>query len=129
MHPQTPHQERLAQGAFGTVYRAAAVREPGRPLVAVKLELCAAEPAAARGAGPGAAAGAAAGGAAPPPQPPPAEQRARDIKERLKRARLAREWEVYSRLGAVAAPGAGAAPAAARAGIPAVHAWGERCRL
>lgn len=48
---------------------------------------------------------------------------ARRIKAALRGARLQREWEVYSRLGAVAQPGQ--EPEARRLGVPTVHAVGE----
>jgi hypothetical protein len=71
--------------------------------VAIKLEVCHTLPDKRRPIGPG---------------------HAQKIKAALRAARLGREWEVYSRLGAVAAPGRQLAGEARAHGVPVVHAWG-----
>ncbi|KAI8467327.1 MAG: hypothetical protein J3K34DRAFT_481550 [Monoraphidium minutum] len=97
-------QARLAQGGFGTVYRALDLLHPLRPAVAIKLELVYTLP-------------------APGPGPAAATAAAAAVKRALRDARLRREWAVYSRLGAVGPPGA--ETPARRHGVPVVHAWGH----
>ncbi|GBF94065.1 hypothetical protein Rsub_07333 [Raphidocelis subcapitata] len=92
----------IAAGGFGTVFRAVDSQSPGRPQVAIKLELRHTLPDGRR---------------------PISPATAQHIKSALRGARLRREWAAYERAGAVAPPGGVAE--ARRHGLPLVHAFGH----
>lgn len=86
------------------MYAALDTQSPGRRAVAIKLELRHTLAASAHAA--------------------PCEADMRRIKDRLRGARVQREWDAYKALGAVGAPGAQAR--ARQHGIPLVHAYGRQ---
>jgi len=94
----------LSEGGFGTVFRAIDTLHPSGPEaeVAIKLEVY---------------------HTLPDNAAPIGAKQSGQIKAALLAAKLQREWAVYSRLGAVSAPGQN--PKARQHGVPLVHAWGE----